>query len=170
MGNWLQRLGRQLRHRILDRDASYALPQAARERIAHAIAASEAGHTGQIRVYVETALPWSYIRRDAPARERAVMEFSKQRVWDTEHNNGVLIYLLLTEHAIEIVADRAVARHVDTAQWGCIIAGLAEDLRSGLYEEALKKAITQVSQLLERDFPRQSATADNELPDVPIVR
>ena len=170
MGSWLQRLGRQLRHRILDRDASYALPQAARERIAQAIAASETMHTGQIRVYVETALPWSYIRRDAPARERAVMEFSKQRVWDTEHNNGVLIYLLLTEHAIEIVADRAVARRVDTAQWHRIIAGLAGDLRGGLYEEALKKAITQVSQLLEQNFPRQSAVADNELPDIPIVR
>ena len=171
MGNWIRRLGRQLRHRILDRDASYTLPQAARERIAHAIAASEAKHTGQIRVYVETALPWSYIRRDAPARERALMEFSKQRVWDTEHNNGVLIYLLLTEHAVEIVADRAVARRVDTCQWHSIIAGLTGELRSGLYEEALKMAITQVSQLLEQDFPHQSTvTTNNELPDTPIVR
>ena len=170
MGNWIQRLGRQLKHRILDRDASHALPQAARERIAQAIAASEAKHTGQIRVYVETALPWSYIRRDAPARERAVMEFAKQRVWDTEHNNGVLIYLLLTEHAIEIVADRAVARRVDTAQWQAIIASLGGDLRAGQYEEALRKAIAQVSLLLAKDFPRGSHPADNELADAPIVR
>ena len=170
MGNWVQRLGRQLKHRILDRDASHTLPQAARERIAQAIAASEAQHTGQIRVYVETALPWSYIRRDAPARERAVMEFAKQRVWDTEHNNGVLIYLLLTEHAIEIVADRAVARRVDTAQWQAIIASLGGDLRNGQYEEALRKAIAQVSQLLVKDFPRGSHPADNELADAPIVR
>ena len=170
MGNWVQRLGRQLKHRILDRDASHTLPQAARERIAQAIAASEAQHTGQIRVYVETALPWSYIRRDAPARERAVMEFAKQRVWDTEHNNGVLIYLLLTEHAIEIVADRAVARRVDTAQWQAIIASLGGDLRAGQYEEALRKAIAQVSQLLVKDFPRGSHPADNELADAPIVR
>ena len=154
MGNWIQRLGRQLKHRILDRDASHALPQAARERIAQAIAASEAKHTGQIRVYVETALPWSYIRRAAPARERAVMEFAKQRVWDTEHNNGVLIYLLLTEHAIEIVADRAVARRVETAQWQSIISTLSKDLRSNQYEAALRQAIAQVSLLLERDFPR----------------
>ena len=170
MGNWVQRLGRQLKHRILDRDASHTLPQAARERIAQAIAASEAQHTGQIRVYVETALPWSYIRRDAPARERAVMEFAKQRVWDTEHNNGVLIYLLLTEHAIEIVADRAVARRVDTAQWQAIIASLGGDLRAGQYEEALRKAIAQVSLLLAKDFPRGSHPADNELADAPIVR
>ena len=170
MGNWVQRLGRQLKHRILDRDASHTLPQAARTRIAQAIAASEAQHTGQIRVYVETALPWSYIRRDAPARERAVMEFAKQRVWDTEHNNGVLIYLLLTEHAIEIVADRAVARRVDTAQWQAIIASLGGDLRNGQYEEALRKAIAQVSLLLVKDFPRGSSPADNELADAPIVR
>lgn len=170
MGNWIQRLGRQLKHRILDRDASHALPQAARERIAQAIAASEAKHTGQIRVYVETALPWSYIRRDAPARERAVMEFAKQRVWDTEHNNGVLIYLLLTEHAIEIVADRAVARRVETAQWQSIISTLSKDLRSNQYEAALRQAIAQVSLLLERDFPRGTQNADNELADAPIVR
>ena len=170
MGNWIQRLGRQLKHRILDRDASHALPQAARERIAQAIAASEAKHTGQIRVYVETALPWSYIRRDAPARERAVMEFAKQRVWDTEHNNGVLIYLLLTEHAIEIVADRAVARRVETAQWQSIISTLSKDLRSNQYEAALRQAIAQLSLLLERDFPRGTQNADNELADAPIVR
>ena len=170
MGNWIQRLGRQLKHRILDRDASHALPQAARERITQAIAASEAKHTGQIRVYVETALPWSYIRRDAPARERAVMEFAKQRVWDTEHNNGVLIYLLLTEHAIEIVADRAVARRVETAQWQSIISTLSKDLRSNQYEAALRQAIAQVSLLLERDFPRGTQNADNELADAPIVR
>ncbi|MFG5779987.1 TPM domain-containing protein [Comamonas sp. J-3] len=170
MGNWIQRLGRQLQHRILDRDASHALPTAARERIAQSIAASEAKHTGQIRVYVETALPWSYIRRDAPARERAVMEFAKQRVWDTEHNNGVLIYLLLTEHAIEIVADRAVARRVDAAQWRSIINTLSSDLRSSQYEKALSKAIAQVSLLLEKDFPRGSSPADNELADAPIVR
>ena len=143
---------------------------AARERIAQAIAASEAKHTGQIRVYVETALPWSYIRRDAPARERAVMEFAKQRVWDTEHNNGVLIYLLLTEHAIEIVADRAVARRVETAQWQSIISTLSKDLRSNQYEAALRQAIAQVSLLLERDFPRGTQNADNELADAPIVR
>ena len=173
MASWMQRTGRQLRHRIFDRDASHALSKAARDRITQAIATSEARHTGQIRVYVETALPWSYIRRDAPARERAVMEFSKQRVWDTEHNNGVLIYLLLTEHAIEIVADRAVARLVDAQQWQHIVATLASDLRSGLYEEALTKAIAQVSPLLERAFPRDTQGAElagNELPDAPIVR
>ena len=173
MANWLQRWARQLRHRFQDQGAESALPQAARERIAHAISASEQRHTGQIRVYVESALPWSYIRRDAPARERALMEFSKQRVWDTEHNNGVLIYLLLTDHAIEIVADRAVSRQVNSQQWQAVVAQLGNDLRSGSYEQALLAAIAQVSALLERDFPRLPGSAadthPNELPDAPIV-
>ncbi len=173
MPSWIQRYARQLRHRFLDRNANHALPPVARERIVQAIAASEALHTGQIRVYVETALPWSYIRRDAPARDRALMEFSKQRVWDTEHNNGVLIYLLLAEHAIEIVADRALARQVSTAQWQAIVAQLRTDLRSNQYEDALRKAITGVSALLEQHFPRNAASHDdagNELPDAPVVR
>lgn len=171
MGHWLQRWGRQLRHRFLERDASHALPDDARQRLAQAIAASEAKHSGQIRVYVESALPWSYIRRDAPARERAVMQFGKQRVWDTEHNNGVLIYLLLTDHAIEIVADRAVSRCVSGPQWQAMVESLATDLRSGLYEKALLAAIGQVSRHLEQQFPRsaQSPATDNELDDNPLV-
>ncbi|MCS4296188.1 putative membrane protein [Comamonas sp. BIGb0152] len=171
MGHWLQRWGRQLRHRFLERDASHALPDDARQRLAQAIAASEAKHSGQIRVYVESALPWSYIRRDAPARERAVMQFGKQRVWDTEHNNGVLIYLLLTDHAIEIVADRAVSRCVSGPQWQAMVESLATDLRSGQYEKALLAAIGQVSRHLEQQFPRsaQSPATDNELDDNPLV-
>lgn len=171
MGHWLQRWGRQLRHRFLERDASHALPDDARQRLAQAIAASEAKHSGQIRVYVESALPWSYIRRDAPARERAVMQFGKQRVWDTEHNNGVLIYLLLTDHAIEIVADRAVSRCVSGPQWQAMVESLATDLRSGQYEKALLAAIGQVSRHLEQQFPRSAppSATDNELDDNPLV-
>lgn len=171
MGHWLQRWGRQLRHRFLERDASHALPDDARQRLAQAIAASETRHSGQIRVYVESALPWSYIRRDAPARERAVMQFGKQRVWDTEHNNGVLIYLLLTDHAIEIVADRAVSRCVSGPQWQAMVDSLASELRSGQYEKALLAAIGQVSRHLEQQFPRGAAptAADNELDDQPLM-
>ena len=77
------------------------------------MAASERRHSGEIRVCVEAGLPLSYLWRGATARERAVTMFGKLRVWDTEHNNGVLIYLLLAEHRIEIVADRGLNRHVE---------------------------------------------------------
>ena len=166
----LQRLTRLLRHRWADGRLRRVLTPEVLQRLGQRVAASERRHTGQIRICAEGGLPLAYLWRGASARERAITQFGKLRVWDTEHNNGVLIYLLLTEHAIEIVADRAVARRVDTAQWQAIIASLGGDLRAGQYEEALRKAIAQVSLLLAKDFPRGSHPADNELADAPIVR
>ena len=94
--------------------------------------ASEKRHSGEVRICVEAALPASYLWRlgsktpiRALTRQRAVMMFGKLRVWDTEHNNGVLIYVLLAEHAIEIVADRGLLKHVSTAQWQDMVAYLA---------------------------------------------
>ena len=85
-------------------------------RLQARVAASEATHSGEIRLCIEAGLPLSYLRRRATARERAVAMFGKLRVWDTAHNNGVLIYLLLAEHAIEIVADRGLSARVDAAE------------------------------------------------------
>jgi uncharacterized membrane protein len=105
-----------LRHRWLDEtDAARARRRRA-ARLEARVAASERRHSGEIRVCVEAGLPLSYLWR-ATARDRAITMFGKLRVWDTEANNGVLIYLLLAEHAIEIVADRGLARHVPQAQW-----------------------------------------------------
>ena len=161
---------RLLRHRWADGRLRRVLAPEVLQRLGQRVAASERRHTGQIRICAEGGLPLSYLWRGASARERAITQFGKLRVWDTEHNNGVLIYLLLTEHAIEIVADRAVARRVETAQWQSIISTLSKDLRSNQYEAALRQAIAQVSLLLERDFPRGTQNADNELADAPIVR
>jgi uncharacterized membrane protein len=101
------RLARILKHRWLDEtDVARALDAAALTRLEQHVATSETRHSGEIRLCVEAGLPLSYLWRNATARQRAVTMFGKLRVWDTEHNNGVLIYLLLAEHAIEIVADR----------------------------------------------------------------
>src|SRR3954464_6878247 len=91
------------------------------ERLAQHVARSESQHTGEVRIYVEAGLPMSYLWRGATARERAVAMFGKLRVWDTEQNNGVLIYLLLAEHAIEIVADRGLNSKVDSGEWQRIV-------------------------------------------------
>jgi uncharacterized membrane protein len=99
------------------------------------VASQRNAHSGEIRVCVEAGLPLSYLWRNATARQRAVTMFGKLRVWDTEHNNGVLIYLLLAEHAIEIVADRGLARHVPQAQWDAAAAGMREAFRAGRFEE-----------------------------------
>ena len=171
MAHWLSRL---LRHRLLDEgDAHRALGSDAAARIQQRVAASEAHHSGQIRVCIEAGLPFSYLRRGASPRERAAMLFGKLRVWDTEHNNGVLVYVLLAEHAIEIVADRGIDRRVDAAAWEAIAAQMREPFRGGDFAKGLDHAIDAVDALLVRHFPRTSGDATaypNELPDAPDIR
>ncbi len=163
---------RTFRNQRLDTgDAKRLLGDGAIERIQQRVAASERHHSGEIRVCVEAGLPVSYVERDAPPRERAVMMFSKLRVWDTEYNNGVLIYLLLAEHAIEIVADRGLARHVDAAEWQRITATMSAAFKAGQFEDGLNQAIAAVDALLVKHYPlAPGETNPNELPDAPHLR
>jgi uncharacterized membrane protein len=165
------RFWRILRHRWLDEsDVRRALGREAMDRIQARIAASERRHSGEIRVCVEAGLPLSYLWRGASARERAVTMFGKLRVWDTEANNGVLIYLLLAEHAIEIVADRGAARHVGADPWHHILQGMREHFRAGRFEQGLLQAVEAVDALLAAHFPLADAAPNpNELPDRPHV-
>ena len=165
------RLWRILRHRWLDEsDVRRALGREALDRIQARIAASEQRHSGEIRVCVEAGLPISYLWRGASARERAVTMFGKLRVWDTEANNGVLIYLLLAEHAIEIVADRGVARHAGTDHWQRVVHAMREHFRAGRFEQGLMEAVEAVDSLLATHFAlADSAPNPNELPDRPQV-
>ena len=161
------RLARILKHRWLDEtDVARALNGPALTRLEQRVASSETRHSGEIRLCVEAGLPLSYLWRNASARQRAVTMFGKLRVWDTEHNNGVLIYLLLAEHAIEIVADRGLARHVPQAQWDGLLAGMQAAFRASHFEEGLAQAIDAVHALLLQHFPLAEGQANpNELPD-----
>ena len=161
------RLLRILRHRWLDEtDIARALGPAALARLEARVAASELGHSGEIRLCVEAGLPLSYLWRRATARQRAVTMFGKLRVWDTEHNNGVLIYLLLAEHAIEIVADRNITRHVPQATWDSLVAGMRTDFHARRFEPGLATAVDAVDALLRQHFPIGAGQANpNELPD-----
>lgn len=162
---------RLVRHRWHDAFGRSAIPAPALQRLGAQVAASELQHTGQIRIVAEAGLPWSYLRRHAKVRERALMLFSKHRVWDTEHNNGVLIYLLMPEHAFEIVADRGLARHVATAVWQEMAAQMSAQFQQGHYEEGLAQAVGAVGALLAKHFPRTTdSPCTNELPDAPAVR
>lgn len=166
-----KRLQRIWRHRWLDEsDLRRALPPELLQRLAEKVQASEARHQGQVRIHAEAGLPWSYLWREATPRERAVTLFGKLRVWDTELNNGVLIYLLLAERAIEVVADRGLARQVDEAQWRAIVQGMGQSFAQARFEEGLTQALDQVSALLVRHFPRDPQHAPlNELPDAPTL-
>ena len=168
----LGRLRRLLQNRLTDEaDAQRALPPDALQRLAERVAASERRHTGQIRICIEAGLPWSYVRRDAPVRQRAVTQFGKLRVWDTAANNGVLIYLLLAEHAIEIVADRGIDAHVDAAQWQAMARRMGGAFAEGRFEDGLTLALEEVSALLVAHFPVEEGAGrhGNELPDTPVV-
>ena len=163
MNRWL----RILKHRWLDEtDTARALGPAALERLEQRVAQSETRHSGEIRLCVEAGLPLSYLWRNATPRQRAITMFGKLRVWDTEHNNGVLIYLLLAEHAIEIVADRGLTRVVPQAEWETLVAGMREAFRAGRYEEGLAAAVDRVDALLLQHFALAEGQANpNELPD-----
>ncbi|OWQ84708.1 hypothetical protein CDN99_23525 [Roseateles aquatilis] len=165
------RFRRFFRHRFWDEaDVRRVLPAAALARLSARVTESELRHGGEIRLCVEASLPMSYLWRGAAARERALALFGKLRVWDTERNNGVLIYLLLAEHAIEIVSDRGLNRRVNAAQWQTIVDGLGQSLRGGLYEQGLIDAIRAVEGLLAEHFPPDpGALRRNELPDAVVV-
>ncbi|WP_374677009.1 TPM domain-containing protein [Piscinibacter sp.] len=168
----MNRFARILKHRWLDeRDLARTLDDALLARIEARVAASEKRHSGEIRVCAEAGLPLSYLWRGASARERALAMFGKLRVWDTEHNNGVLIYLLLAEHRIEIVADRGLDRHVSASQWREVMERMRASFRQGEFEAGLNAAIDAVDALLVQHFalaPGQSNP--NELPDRPHLR
>ena len=166
----MNRIARLLKHRSLDEtDARRALGDAALERLGARVAASERGHSGEIRICVEAGLPLSYLWRGASARERAVAMFGKLRVWDTEHNNGVLIYLLLAEHRIEIVADRGIDRRAGAAHWHGLVERMSQAFREGRYEAGLEQAVDAVDELLRSHFPLAAGAANpNDLPDAPL--
>lgn len=160
--------GRLLRHLFTAPGASRrVLSDAAMKRLHAVVADQEARHGGEIVFAVEAALPWSYLRRDAPARQRAIMAFSKLRVWDTEENCGVLIYLLLADRDVEIVADRGIAQKVAQAEWEAICRRMEAAFRARRFEDGIADGIRAVGDLLARHFPSRGADR-NELPDEPV--
>ncbi len=165
------RVRRLLRHRwVDDGDLRRALPPIVLASLEQRITASEQVHSGEIRIHVEAGLPWRYLWREASPRERAVALFGKLRVWDTEQNNGVLIYVLMADHAIEVVADRGLMQVVPQAVWDALVTRMVSAFRSGRIEEGLRQAVLEVSTLLERHFPLAPGQHNpNELPDAPGV-
>jgi uncharacterized membrane protein len=136
--------------------------------IEQAIKAGEATHSGQLRFVVEGALDGKPLFRNQPARERALDIFSHLRIWDTAHNNGVLIYLLLADRQVEIVADRGIDAKVGAAGWEAICREMERDFKAGNFEAGVIKGIDAVSRQLAAHFPKHGA-GPNELPDAPVV-
>ena len=174
----MNKITRLLKHRWLDvSDTRRAVPDDMAQRLSQRVAASEVRHSGEVRLCVEAALPFGDLWRIGPGaplktvvRDRAIHWFGQLGVWDTEQNNGVLIYLLLAEHAIEFVADRALVQRVDSAEWQAIVDRLGLRLQNGEFEDGLTQALEEVSALLVAHFPAEAGSVNpNELSDA-VVR
>lgn len=145
---------RLLKHRWVDEhDARLCLDDSALERLQHRIALGEPLHLGRIRVCIEPSLPVSDLWHRASARDRALALFDELGVGDTAQHSGVLVYLLLAEQAIEIVADRGLQQRVPAAHWADTVALVAASCREGRHEEGLLQAIAAAEAVLMQHFP-----------------
>lgn len=171
----LSRFQRIFKHRWVDDAATQrVIAPDMLQRLQRRVAASEQRHSGEVRIYIEAGLPLRYLWTDAAtqqiARQRALDLFSQLRVWDTAANNGVLIYLLLAEHEIEIVADRGLNERVAPAFWPALVMRMSGAFKQAQFEEGLTNALAEVSALLGQHFPLGANKANpNELPDAPIL-
>lgn len=167
----MSRLRRILAHRWFDeRDARRLLGPAALKRLTEHIQRSEQQHGGEIRLCIEASLPWHHLWRRVTPRQRAHEIFSELRVWDTQHNNGVLIYLLLAEHAFEIVTDRGLHGAASVAHWRPIVSAAQQAFARGEFEQGLDQVIDAVTNVLRTAYPPTSTPRRNELPDAPDIR
>ena len=139
--------------------------------IEQAIKLSEISHEGEVRFAVEAALNTLPLLRDQSARDRAVEVFSQLRVWDTEHNNGVLIYLLLADRDVEIIADRGINVRVGSEEWERICREMEIAFREGHFESGVIAGISAVGSHLQKHFlaERKREGKENELPDTPVI-
>lgn len=161
--------GRVLRHLVTPGwVARRIFPRAILGRIEEAIRTSERAHDGELRFALEAGLPLATLLAGLTPRERAVEVFSRLRVWDTERNSGVLIYLQLVDRDIEIVADRGIAAQVPQATWDAICGRMEQAFRSGRFEQGVLEGIREITGLLARHFPPRGANTD-ELPDRPAL-
>jgi len=136
--------------------------------IEQAIKASETAHMGEIRFVVEGALDTAPLFGGQSARERALELFSNLRIWDTEHNSGVLIYLLLADRQVEIVADRGINARAGTQVWATICAAMESAFKKSKFEDGVVQGIQAVTQQLTAHFPADAGNR-NELPNTPLV-
>lgn len=143
-------------------------PRASLDKIEHSIAEVEKAHAGQIRFAVEAALELKPLLAGQTARERAVEVFSQLHIWDTEHNNGVLIYLLLADRDVEIVADRGVHARLGQEVWEAICREMEAAFRQGKFEAGVIAGIRSVGRHLAHHYPH-AGSKTNELPDVPVL-
>lgn len=162
-------IARLFRHAFA-RPARSLFPADSLHRIAGVIRASEARHRGEIVFAVEADLPLGEVWHGVSPRDRALHAFARLHVWNTAANNGVLVYLQLADHRIEIVADRGFDHLVSAEQWRGICQLMEERLAAGEAEGAVTEGVEAITELLVAHFPQRPGEADeDELPDEPVI-
>ena len=138
------------------------------DAIQREVATLEARHRGEVCFVVESELATAQLWRELSSRDRAREVFAAQGVWNTEENNGVLIYLLLADRKVEVVADRGVDGKAAPGEWQAICQVMEARFREGRFEEGAIAGVRAVSEVLERHFPA-GAQGRNELGDRPVL-
>jgi uncharacterized membrane protein len=141
---------------------------AVRDAIEKAIGDCEALHGGEIRFVIETAFDVPELWHGVSARQRALQLFGQFGVWDTANNNGVLIYVLMADRGVEIIADRGITAFVAPHEWQAVCRQMEQHFRAGRFREGSIAGIEGVGALLGRHFPGKAAS-DNELPNQPVL-
>lgn len=143
-------------------------PKALLAEIEKAVERSEHQHSGELRFAVENALELGKVWRGMTAQQRGLEVFSNLRVWDTEQNSGVLIYLLLADREVHIVADRGIARRVAQAEWDAVAEAMQQAFRQGDFRRGSVQGIERITRLLSAHFP-PGADDRNELSNNPVI-
>ena len=162
-------IARVARHLFAENRARGRFPAPTLAAIQQAITEGERLHRGQVCFAIEGGLPIGELWRGRTARERAAHAFAHLRAWDTRDNCGILVYVLLADHAIEIVADRGIAARVAQPEWQAICDRMRERFAAGDYESGAVAGIAAASAILAREFPADGSARDNELPDAPVI-
>jgi uncharacterized membrane protein len=163
------KIKRFVKHLLMTRwQVTSAFPRDTLNAIEKAIKTSETAHVGEIRFAVEGALDGSPLFNGQSARERAIDLFSQLRVWDTQHNNGLLIYVLLADRAVEIVADRGIHDKVSSGEWNQVCRQMEAAFKQSDYEGGVVAGVQAVTRHLAMHFPADGQ-GENELPDAPVV-
>ncbi|MDP8985778.1 MAG: TPM domain-containing protein [Pseudomonadota bacterium] len=146
-------------------------PKATLDAIEQAVARAERTHAGEIRVAIETSLSPLHLLNEVSPRARALEVFAQLRVWDTEYNNGVLIYVQLADRVVEIVADRGLRGRVTQAEWENVCRVMEEHFRAGRYQTGAVAGVDAVAALLARHYATApgEVSVRNQLPDQPTL-
>ncbi len=161
---------RWIHHLFLDHLAmTRVFPRATLAAIERAVAGQEKRHRGELRVAIEGGLPLRALVAGRTARQRALEHFEQLRVWDTDDNAGVLVYLLLADRRVEIVADRGIHARVGAVAWETICGAMQREFAAGRFEAGMLSGLVSISDLLAAHFPSSAGGDPNELPDAPVV-